>query len=214
MNIIFDFDGVILNSHKVKTKAFYEVFKSYGNSIGVKARKFHENNIGKSRYFKFKYIFKNILNKKITKNELARIDKNFNFTVEKKIRYMFPTENLLKFLKNKKKYHNFYISTGTPQKKIVNILKEKKLFFFFKKIYGSPRSKLQHLNEIKKKNIQSLFIGDSYEDYKVSKQANINFLLKMNSENLSLRKKKNIKKINSFKYLEGHIKFLNLKYKI
>ena len=63
MQIIFDFDGVIINSHKIKTKAFYEIFKSYGKKIGTKAKKFHENNIGKSRYFKFKFILKNIFKK-------------------------------------------------------------------------------------------------------------------------------------------------------
>ncbi len=39
----------------------------------------------------------------------------------------------MRFIKQKKKYHNFYISTGTPQNKIIKILKEKKLFFFSKK---------------------------------------------------------------------------------
>ena len=38
MQIIFDFDGVIINSHKIKTKAFYEIFKSYGKKIATKAR--------------------------------------------------------------------------------------------------------------------------------------------------------------------------------
>ena len=48
INIIFDFDGVIINSHKIKTLAFYNIFKSYGKNIGLKARKFHTENIGKS----------------------------------------------------------------------------------------------------------------------------------------------------------------------
>ena len=46
INIIFDFDGVIINSHKIKTLAFYNIFKSYGKNIGLKARKFHTKNIG------------------------------------------------------------------------------------------------------------------------------------------------------------------------
>ena len=53
MNIIFDFDGVIISSHKAKTEAFYEIFKSYGKNVAKKAKKFHERNIGKSRFFKF-----------------------------------------------------------------------------------------------------------------------------------------------------------------
>jgi 2-hydroxy-3-keto-5-methylthiopentenyl-1-phosphate phosphatase len=108
----------------------------------------------------------------------------------------------MKFLKSQKKYHNFYISTGTPQNKIVNILKEKKLFSFFKKIYGSPRSKVDHIKEIKKKNINIVFIGDSFEDFKASVETNIKFILKLNSENILFRKKINVKTIQSFKYLK------------
>ena len=39
-NVIFDFDGVILNSHKVETDGFYELFKKYGKTIGEKSKKF------------------------------------------------------------------------------------------------------------------------------------------------------------------------------
>ena len=205
MQIIFDFDGVIFNSHKVKTNAFYEIFKFYGKNIALKAKLFHENNIGKSRYFKFKFILKNYLNKKITKKEILKLDQNFDAFVEKKLGKMKPSKNLLKFLKSEKKNHNFYISTGTPQNKIIKILKDKKLFFFFKKIYGSPRSKVQHINEIKKKYKGIIFVGDSVEDYKASVETKIDFILKINSENVSLRKKTNTKKIQSFKFLKKYI---------
>ena len=205
MQIIFDFDGVIFNSHKIKTNAFYEVFKSYGKKIAIKAKRFHQNNIGKSRYFKFKFILKNFLNKKITKNEILKLDENFDAFVKKKMKKMKPSKNLLKFLKSEKKNHNFYISTGTPQNKIIKILKDKKLFFFFKKIYGSPRSKAEHIKEIKKKYKSILFVGDSFEDYKVSVDTKIDFILKINSENVSLRKKNKTKNIQSFKFLKKYI---------
>ena len=39
-NVIIDFDGVVLNSHKVKTNAFYFIFKKYINLIAKKAKKF------------------------------------------------------------------------------------------------------------------------------------------------------------------------------
>ena len=55
-NIIFDFDGVILNSHRVKTSAFEDIFKKYGNSIAKKAKEYHLKHTGKSRYLKFHFI--------------------------------------------------------------------------------------------------------------------------------------------------------------
>ena len=207
MHIIFDFDGVILNSHKIKTKAFYKIFESYGKNIANKAVKFHKQNIGKSRYFKFKFILKNIIKKKISKKELLVLNKNFDFIVEKNIKKIFPSKYLQMFLKNKGK-NVFYISTGTPQNKIIKILKDKKLFSFFKKVYGSPSSKVDHIKSIKKRNAKLLFIGDSLEDYRAAKKTKINFLLKLNSENISFRKSIKTKNIHSFKFLYKHIDFL------
>ena len=66
--IIFDFDGVILDSNHVKEEAFAEIYNEYGNAIRNKVVKYHRNNLGISRYNKFKFIHENYLKKKsITK---------------------------------------------------------------------------------------------------------------------------------------------------
>ena len=57
--VIFDFDGVILNSHKIKTKLFYKIFSNYGKDVGKKALKFHLTNLGLPRDKKFKIKIKN-----------------------------------------------------------------------------------------------------------------------------------------------------------
>jgi phosphoglycolate phosphatase-like HAD superfamily hydrolase len=119
----------------------------------------------------------------------------------------------LKFLKVQKYNNNLYISTGTPQSKIIQILKEKNLLSYFKKIYGSPSSKISHINEIKKSNKNILFIGDSLEDYNAAKKTNINFILKLNSENFLLRKKLNVRNIHSFKFLKKYADNLVSKHK-
>ena len=49
----------------------------------MKAKKYHEQNIGKSRYLKFQYILKNFLNQNITKKELLNLDKKFDYFIEK-----------------------------------------------------------------------------------------------------------------------------------
>ena len=121
---------------------------------------------------------------------------------------MKPSEYLCQFLKKNYKRHNLYISTGTPQEKILKILDNKNLKKYFKKIYGSPKTKLMHIKQIKKNNSKNLFIGDSMEDINAARISKIQFLLKKNSENLFIQKRKNIKKINSFKFLNKTINSL------
>ena len=59
-------------------------------------------------------------------------------------------------------------------------------------------------HQVDKRNKKiTIFIGDSIEDFYAAKKENIKFLLKINSENKSFRKKKfELLKINSFKNLD------------
>lgn len=213
-NVIFDFDGVILNSHKVKTDGFYELFKKYGKIVAQKSKKFHLNNIGKNRYYKFEYIYKNYLKKKINIQIIKNLDKEFDQFVISKINALNVSTKLKSFLRLKKKY-NFYISTSTPTEKIKRILKEKKIFNYFDNIYGSPKKKIQHIISIKKNKKMTVFIGDSIEDFYAAKKTNIKFLLKNNSENKIFRKKnKKLLKINSFKNLDKIISSITNEKKI
>ena len=48
--IIFDCDGVILNSNKIKTEAFYNVTATYGIEAANELVSYHKLNGGISRY--------------------------------------------------------------------------------------------------------------------------------------------------------------------
>ena len=54
--LIFDFDGVIINSSKIKTDAFEKLFSCHGKTAGINARRHHIENEGIPRLQKFKYI--------------------------------------------------------------------------------------------------------------------------------------------------------------
>ena len=75
--IIFDFDGVILNSHNIKTQAFYEIFQKYGKKIATKSKNYHTKNAGISRYVKFKHILKYFVKTKISNKEVKSLSLKF-----------------------------------------------------------------------------------------------------------------------------------------
>ncbi len=54
--IIFDFDGVILESASIKTDAFAEMVEAYPVEIGKKFVEFHLTHMGISRKVKFQYL--------------------------------------------------------------------------------------------------------------------------------------------------------------
>tara|TARA_B100000963_G_scaffold354043_1_gene369865 strand:+ start:141 stop:767 length:627 start_codon:yes stop_codon:yes gene_type:complete len=203
--IIFDFDGVIVDSHKVKDRAFYELFFKYGSKIAKKTQSYHLKNIGKSRFFKFNYILKEILKQKSSKKKLKILSNQFNKITIKKIIKLKTVPHLLTFLKNNNDLI-FHISTGTPQDIIIKILKKKKLYSYFEKICGSPSLKINHIKKIKKNRKKTLFVGDSYEDYLSCKKTKTPFILREHNENKKIFKNKKILKIKNFKNFEKFIK--------
>ena len=207
--IIFDFDWLILNSHNVKTKGFYKLFQNYGNLIAKKAESYHLKNVGVSRFKKFKFILNNYLNEKITKIKLENLSKKFNKICLKEIYKLKIPYPLKIFLMKNHKNFDFYISTATPELEIRKIAKRIKINKYFKKIYGSPRTKVSHIINIKKNKKKTIFIGDSYEDYKSSKKTNTKFILKLHRENKKIYFPKNVVKIKNFTNLISKINSLD-----
>lgn len=179
-SIIFDFDGVILDSVGLKSKIFYEVFKAYGEDVAIKSVDYHENNGGISRYEKFKYINKNFINSELNDEDFNLIAKKFKSLIKSNI-YKVPfIKGSYEFIKNNYKNYKFYISTSTPHVEILEILKNKNLLDYFVDIYGAPQKKVDQINEILRSSSNSknsfIFIGDSNEDYEASLKNNIKFI--------------------------------------
>lgn len=198
--IIFDFDGVILNSHNIKTNAFFEIFKEFGNIKAKQAQKYHLKNIGLSRFKKFKYIIKNILKDETIGSKY--LNKKFQDYCFKKIKSLKINSDLKYFLKKYNKKYDMFISTATPQDDIIKILKEKKIIHLFKKIYGSPKKKYEHINLIKRKLKKRIFIGDSKEDLLACIKTKTFFILKEHRENKDIFKNKKIVKIKNYKNIK------------
>jgi len=178
--IIFDFDGVILDSVNVKTKAFELLYADYGAEIQKKVVKYHLDHGGISRFEKFKYFHKNFLNIELNDDELILLGEKFSELVFEKVcasKYIPGSHDFLEFCNNK---YLTFICTGTPYTEIVKILSYKNLDKFFDHVYGSPMNKTNIINKIKNqyklKDNEILFIGDAMTDYLASAETNINFI--------------------------------------
>ena len=57
--IIFDFDGVLVESAEIKTEAFRQLFSSFPDKVH-EIVEYHKRNMGISRYVKFRYFYENI----------------------------------------------------------------------------------------------------------------------------------------------------------
>ena len=191
--IIFDCDGVILNSNFIKNDTFKQIVKNfYNQEILLKFEDFNEKNFSKSRYDKFKFLVNDIL-KLEDNNKINNLLSEFSKLMKKKLINCEVASGLNK-LKLIKKKSNYFVITAGDQKETRYIFKKKQLnnFFLLNNIYGSPKNKyeiIQYLLEIKKIKSPILCIGDSDSDYFVSKKFGYDFVFIYQWTNFSNWKK-------------------------
>jgi HAD superfamily hydrolase (TIGR01549 family) len=178
--IIFDFDGVILDSVNVKTDAFREMYTIYGDDVAQRVVDHHVRNGGISRYEKFKYCHKHFLNISLSSTEVDHMASEFSKMVFTKVCNSEYIQGALEFLNYSHEKYLTFICTGTPESEIIQILKSKNLGKYFNAVYGSPKTKGEIIKNIMNdRNLHSeeiLFIGDAMTDYNASQETDVNFI--------------------------------------
>lgn len=179
--IFFDFDGVILDSVDVKTKAFAKMFEPYGPEIQEQVVQYHVENGGVSRFEKFRYYYENLLKRGISEEEIDKLSKEFSHLVVQGVIDSPFIEGAYETLEKLKEHSVLaYVVSGTPHDEINFVVKEKGLSGFFQEIHGSPRKKWEIAAEIvdRKGFIPSkcLFLGDAMSDYEAARKTGMQFL--------------------------------------
>ena len=170
--MIFDCDGVILDTNKIKGDIFYKVVEGFGVKLANEFLVYHNNNGGLSRFEKFKYFFSNIL-----KDESYDIDiylKRFSALNISSIKNSNITEGFLDFIRIVSVPK--YVVSASLEDELKEIFVYKNLARYFIDIFGSPKSKIENIKNISYKNKRVLLIGDSFNDFKVAKYYNFEFM--------------------------------------
>lgn len=179
--VFFDFDGVIKDSVDIKTQAFADLYRPYGEKVVQKVKAYHLKNSGISRYDKIKYWHSKYLNIEIDAKSLEDLAGRFSELVLHKIIEAPYICGALDALKDLKKRHvPAYIVTGTPEEEMCIIIMELELQTYFKEIHGSPGSKIDIVSDIIAREQlnpkECLFIGDAMADYEAAMSNGVHFL--------------------------------------
>ena len=178
--ILWDFDGVILDSMKVRDWGFEQIFKNFKKKDVEILLKYHRENGGLSRYVKIRYFFEKILNQPIDQEEVFVYAEKFSRLMKKEL--INPSNLILdsvKFIKNNFNLYNFHIVSGSDQEELRFLCKELNINKYFKSINGSPTEKIILVKNILNNHDISLenycLIGDSINDYEAAKNNKICF---------------------------------------
>tara|TARA_X000001036_G_C20586970_1_gene769160 strand:+ start:96 stop:749 length:654 start_codon:yes stop_codon:yes gene_type:complete len=178
-SVFFDCDGVILDSNQAKTNAFREVLMNYPKENVDKFIKYHQRNMGISRYGKFREFFSNINPDKDDEALIKKSIKDFSLITRMKLQECKIIPGVIDTLDHlMKKNVECYVVTGGDQEEVRYVFKQRKLDIYFRGIYGSPEDKFSNLKKIISSNEikDPVFFGDSKVDLEVAKKYNLDFI--------------------------------------
>lgn len=178
--VLWDFDGVILNSNAVRDWGFEEIFKDFDtNSVG-QLLTFHRQNGGLSRYVKIRYFFENVLGQSISQEQIQEYANMFSVLMCKEL---INPANLIAdsvaFIKQNYSSYSFHIVSGSDQQELKFLCKELHIDQYFRSIHGSPTPKVQLVKELLEDHncskTETCLIGDSINDYEAADNNEIDF---------------------------------------
>ncbi len=184
--IIFDFDGVLIESLEIKTGAFAKLFEKEDPSDACKIVAYHNKNAGVSRYDKLRYIYKEILNRPLSDAIFSDLCNKFSQLVTDAVIKAGYVKGAKEFLdKYSDKYQCFIIS-ATPQEELDEIIKRRQMSHYFKGIYGAPKDKKEAVRGIIGANglaaSEIIYLGDALSDYQAASDNAINFIARISND--------------------------------
>lgn len=185
-SILFDCDGVILNSNKVKTQAFFDLAEPWGLDAQNLLVKHHVENGGISRHKKIHYLLNTILpllSYQVKHDEMSTL---YESLVSKYADLVYKgllscdVSPVIHALRKQTSHVRWSVVSGGDQVELNKLFSERGLLSCFDAgIFGSPDDKKTILNrEFAAGNFifPALFIGDSKYDFISASSMNVDFL--------------------------------------
>ena len=200
--ILWDFDGVIIDSNEVRELGFTESLSEFSSDQVEQLLEYHRLNGGLSRYSKFRYFFEEILGETITEKVVQDYARKFSHVVlNRLINPSLLLSDSIEFISEFHSRIQMHVVSGSDGEELQQICSGLGISKYFRSINGSPTPKIELVSNL----LQSYelepsdvcLIGDSINDYDASVINSIDFF---GYNNLSLKKEGHLY-IDSFKGL-------------
>lgn len=178
--ILWDFDGVLMDSNKVRDQGFWEVLSAFPEEQVDKLMSFHKQNGGLSRYVKFNYFFKTIRNEKVDDKTITEYANNFSVIMKKLlVDQTLLIEETINFVRSNFTNYDMHIVSGSDGNELRYLCSQLNIDRYFISINGSPTPKDLLIEKVMKhhnyRTENTLMIGDSINDYEAAMENSILF---------------------------------------
>ena len=184
--ILWDFDGVLMNSNAVRDIGFEKVLADYPAEQVTALMKYHKANGGLSRYVKFRYFFEVVRNESVSDEQIQELAKKFSLIMQEILfDKLLLINDSIEFVQQNFSKYKMHIVSGSDGVELRSLCKYLEIDKYFITIEGSPTIKNELVKQLLfkyKYNCEAcVLVGDSVNDMEAARVNNISFAAYNNS---------------------------------
>lgn len=177
--LVFDCDGVILDSNTVRARAFYNAALPYGKQHAEALEAYHILHGGVSRYVKFEILLHEMVGVPVTEHAMKSLLQAF--TTEATIGLLkCDIAPGLEALRKSTPHAKWVLVSGADEQELRDVFAQRGIADFFDGgIFGSPSNKddiLQRERVNGNLTHPGIFFGDSRYDHRAAMGADLDFI--------------------------------------
>jgi phosphoglycolate phosphatase-like HAD superfamily hydrolase len=177
--LIFDFDGVILESVALKLGAAARLFAGDKERI-PEVMAYWRENVSLSRYVKLRHIYRRILHRPLGPGEEAELGRRFGEDIAQAYRTCPKVDGAEELLEAYSGRRLLFVASGTPQDELRDVVEAQGLSGYFDGVFGSPTSKPDICARILERwglgREEVVMVGDSPLDLEAARATGIGFI--------------------------------------
>lgn len=178
--MVFDFDGVLVESVDVKTRAFAALYSGYGPGVVAKVVAYHLEHGGISRFEKFRHFHRKFLGQPLSAAEEAKFGAQFSELVEDAVVDAHWIGGAREFLEAWHDRMPLFVASGTPDEELKRIVGRRGMTHYFAGVRGSPASKAEIISGFVTGHgldrHRVLMVGDAGNDLQGALAAGVGFI--------------------------------------
>jgi phosphoglycolate phosphatase len=178
--VIFDFDGVIVQSVDIKAQAFADVYRNEDPAALPIIMEYQHRHGGVSRRKKFEYFERELFGRVPTPETVEKLSRQFTEIVHDAVVACPFVDGALQALERLHSLVPLYLVSGTPEDELLAILFARQLDKFFKIVRGGPMTKIEAFQAVidgaSLTANRAVSVGDSLTEFEVALELGLRFV--------------------------------------
>jgi len=178
--VIFDFDGVIVDSNPIKVAALVEMYREHGPEFCAEISNYYRLHAGVSRDRKLRYIEQTLLGRPADEGRIAELSQRFSELVEEAVTGCPVIPGAMEFVQKHTGAMPLFVASGTPEIELQRIVARRGWAPLFVEVRGSPTYKSDLVADIIRTNglspAHTVLVGDALTDQEAAQVNGLSFV--------------------------------------